>query len=401
MKYRLMDVLKCPNCSSELSLIPFVVNNIENNINLVSKEPYCDSRCAWMEQFSENKSNCIKCMSIDIELGIMLCKNNHFFPIIRSIPRLFENSINVFYNNLQPHLTKLTDEIKNHLNKSILNNDDHFQKKFLHTQESFSSEWEHVGSDERAWGRSSEERKNLFIQSFDIEFDNLYGKKLFDAGCGHGEVEQALIDSGLEIFAMDLSFSVDQIQNQLNKLSDKGGSYCYLVQGNIHSTPFKNGVFDFVHSAGVLHHTPDTLKGFRKITKCLKLNGLCFIELYSTDHKNSLDHIIYYINNLIRKISIKIPHKLLHFICFLATPWFWVYINLFNVIINKNKYIKRTLRELELSLFDALSPIYAWHHTTDEVKDWFQDVGYIKIKKTFSNHNGIGIVGKLKNNILK
>jgi hypothetical protein len=85
----------------------------------------------------------------------------------------------------------------------------------------------------------------------------------------------------------------------------------------------------------------------------------------------------------------------------LATPWFWVYINLFNVIINKNKYIKRTLRELELSLFDALSPIYAWHHTTDEVKDWFQDVGYIKIKKTFSNHNGIGIVGKLKNNILK
>jgi hypothetical protein len=53
-----------------------------------------------------------------------------------------------------------------------------------------------------------------------------------------------------------------------------------------------------------------------------------------------------------------------------------------------------------LSLFDALSPIYAWHHTTDEVKDWFQDVGYKKVKKTFFNHNGIGIVGKLKNKIL-
>ena len=178
MKYRLMDVLKCPNCFSELSIIPFVINEIENNNILFDKEKHCDTRCAWMEEQSENDSNCVKCMSMDIELGIILCNNDHFFPIIRSIPRLFENSINLFYNDIKPYLNNLSIELKQLIKISILQYDENFENKFLHTQKSFTSEWKFVGNNERAWGRSTEQRKNLFLDSFNIEDKDIIGKKL-------------------------------------------------------------------------------------------------------------------------------------------------------------------------------------------------------------------------------
>jgi hypothetical protein len=48
---------------------------------------------------------------------------------------------------------------------------------------------------------------------------------------------------------------------------------------------------------------------------------------------------------------------------------------------------------MELSMFDALSPLYDWHHTTKEVNGWFESLGYKNLKTVFYNHNGIGVNG--------
>ncbi len=80
----------------------------------------------------------------------------------------------------------------------------------------------------------------------------------------------------------------------------------------------------------------------------------------------------------------------------MLAPFHWIYVNSFNKISGKKRYRERTIRETELSLFDGFSPLYDWHHKTDEVNAWFTKLGYTNIKKTFYNHSGIGFVGTFK-----
>ena len=46
----------------------------------------------------------------------------------------------------------------------------------------------------------------------------------------------------------------------------------------------------------------------------------------------------------------------------------------------KRKIRPRTVRELELTWFDALSPEYDSRHSEDEVMGWFRDLGFHDIQ---------------------
>ena len=365
MRYRLLEFIECPYCHSEFSLTSF------DNTNKITS-------------------------TTDVDLGYLVCENYDLFPVVRGIPRLFIGSNKVFYDDLKPYLTDLKGNIKDILHKSIQESNEHLDKKFLHIQKSFSSQWSSTERKDSAWGRNIRQRKELFLNSFTISTSDLSGKTILDAGCGHGEVELALKNVDVEIFAVDLSYSVDYVKNQVYLEKKDTKSTFHFIQGNIHQLPFKSNSFDFVHSAGVLHHTPDTYKGFEKVTKLTKPGGLCFIELYSTDHMNILEKIIYRIHNWLRIITTKLPHSLLHSICITLAPLLWCYFEISRVLFKNNKYNKRKIGEIKLSLFDGLSPKYRFHHSTTEVMDWFIKNKFKDVKKTFYNHNGIGIVGTLR-----
>jgi len=364
MRYRLLEFIECPYCHSEFSLTSF------NNTNKITS-------------------------TTDVDLGYLVCENYDLFPVVRGIPRLFIGSNKVFYDDLKPYLTDLKGNIKDILHKSIQESNEHLDKKFLHIQKSFSSQWSSTERKDSAWGRNIRQRKKLFLNSFTISTTDLSGKTILDAGCGHGEVELALKNVDVEIFAVDLSFSVDYVKNQIEKKESNSNAVFHFIQANIHQLPIKKHNFDLVHSAGVLHHTPDTHKGFTIISQRTKPGGRCFIEVYSTDHMNMIEKFILIIHNFIRIFSTKLPHSILHSICFTLSPILWCFFEVVNLIMKENKYNRRTLKEVELSLFDGLSPKFRFQHTTEEVIDWFSSNHYEDIQKTFHNHNGIGIVGTL------
>ena len=366
MRYRLLEFIECPYCHSEFSLTSF------NNTNKITS-------------------------TTDVDLGYLVCENYDLFPVVRGIPRLFIGSNKVFYDDLKPYLTDLKGNIKDILHKSIQESNEHLDQKFLHTQKSFSSQWSSIESKDSAWGRDVSQRKDLFMDQFSISPNDLIGKTILDAGCGHGEVELALKDMDSEIFAVDLSFSVDHVKNQIEKKESNSNAVFHFIQANIHQLPIKKHNFDLVHSAGVLHHTPDTHKGFTIISQRTKPGGRCFIEVYSTDHMNMIEKFILIIHNFIRIFSTKLPHSILHSICFTLSPILWCFFEVVNLIMKENKYNRRTLKEVELSLFDGLSPKFRFQHTTEEVIDWFIKNKFKDVKKTFYNHNGIGIVGTLRN----
>jgi ubiquinone/menaquinone biosynthesis C-methylase UbiE/uncharacterized protein YbaR (Trm112 family) len=351
MKKTLLKYIECPLCQEDLDNISFEV------------------------------------VSGEINTGLLLCKNNgkHIYPIVNGIPRLIKGAIEYHYQTVMKFEQSIPEEVKAQLNKS-----EKLGKKYSHIQKSFSSEWGKIDETVRAWGRDAITRRKLFLEWVDISEDQLKGKKILDAGCGNGEVEMGISNTGAELFAIDISFSVDKVWNKI-KLNGLQNDF-HIVQGNIHELPFKKGVFDIVHSAGVLHHTPDTLYGFKKVDRTLKLNGKAYIEVYSKDHKNLIEKMIFYIDRPIRAVTSRVPTYVLHLLCYLLVPLQWIMVTLIGLF-QKGRYIPRTFKEYELSLFDNYSPRYQFHHSTKEVFEWFGKLGYSSIKKTLTNSSVIGIVG--------
>ncbi len=310
--------------------------------------------------------------------------------MVNGIPRLLPNAMAGAVPLLLQHLNNLPSDVRDILLSQTRTKDKNFEKYFKHTLDSFSSEWGAMRESERAWGRDIPARRKLFLDCVDMKIEDLPGKKILDAGCGHGEVELALAETGAEVFATDMSFSVDGVKDRLGKSEPAYASLVHIVQSNIHKLPFKQEAFDIVHSAGVLHHTPDTFRGFEIVSSCLKKDGVGYIEVYSAEQKNP---IAYAISNAIRVVTVRLPHPVLHLFCFAGAPFLWLYTHSYNALTGKKLYSERTVYEMELSLFDNFSPRYQYHYTTEEVVDWFNRLGYSNISKTFENKNGIGVVG--------
>jgi len=121
--------------------------------------------------------------------------------------------------------------------------------------------------------------------------------------------------------------------------------------------------------------------------------------VYSHEHKNIAERIRYYFTDVSRRYTVRLPHNLLHIICYILAPLHWIYVNTSDFLSGSTRYTRRSIIETKLSLFDGFSPLYDWHHSTSEVKNWFDTLGYSNIKKTFYNHSGIGVVGRLKSEI--
>jgi SAM-dependent methyltransferase/uncharacterized protein YbaR (Trm112 family) len=333
----------------------------------------------------------------EIRTGILQSVSDEIclYPVYNGIPRMLPDSMSRFFPLLEPDIQKLPVSVRDRIRERLNHPGYKLDRSFSHVQKSFSTEWDQVREDDRAWGRDLSTRYQEFITRLDLKSPELEGKWILDAGCGHGEVFRSLLDSRVDLVGMDLSFSVDAVKKLVEDRHEDVVAGHYLVQGNIHSIPFKQDAFDYIFCDGVLHHTPDTYKGFQCITGTLKDRGKCFIMVYSNDHKKRIHRLINRIIDRTRGIRTRMPHFLLMVLSGMLAPLHWITVNLINLATGKKKYRRRTLRETRLSLFDAFSPLYDWHHSTDEVKGWYNSLHYRDIKKTFFNHSGIGIVGTM------
>jgi SAM-dependent methyltransferase len=265
-----------------------------------------------------------------------------------------------------------------------------------HIQKSFSTEWEALAENDRAWGRSVETRLYEFKERLLLKDSDLTNKKVLDAGCGHGEIEFALSPFFIDLVALDISNSIEDIKKRYEMNSSLvKNARIHFIQADISQLPLKEELFDYIFSDGVLHHTPNTKQSFINISKTLQKNGKCFIMVYSYDHKTIWDKILDRTIQIIRKISKLINPRILYLICYILSPIYFLYVSLMNLFVNKKRHrTKRSLKELSLSLFDTFSPMFDWNHSTEEVITWYNELNYSDVKKTFSSHIGIGIVGR-------
>lgn len=118
-------------------------------------------------------------------------------------------------------------------------------------------------------------RKRAIANNFDLDW--IKGKKCLDAGCGSGRYSVALALHGAKsINAIDVSNS------GLEEAKRRASSFTNIQfqQASVLSLPFENETFDFVWSAGVIHHTTDFNKSLSELSRVLKSNGKLFILIY-------------------------------------------------------------------------------------------------------------------------
>lgn len=89
MRRRLLDLLACPSCLS--FPLELVVEKEEEDEGLpeVPEEPICEKWCAFTGSNPSDPNYCVKCMSLEIVTGTLICGNcGSKFNIEAGVPRM-------------------------------------------------------------------------------------------------------------------------------------------------------------------------------------------------------------------------------------------------------------------------------------------------------------------------
>lgn len=205
------------------------------------------------------------------------------------------------------------------------------------------------------------------------------GKFVLDAGCGAGRHAYFAAKYGAKnVIAFDLS--MDAVHAAMDNLFNVRAT---VKQADIYDLPESwNGAFDFAMSIGVLHHLPNPQLGFQKLIPLLKPSGTISIWVYARkDNKLAL-----YLYEPLRKITTRIPHKVLYYLAWFPAVLMqvsnWLHLPLFSY------YARFPFRTKWNDSFDVFSAPSAKYYTLEEIRAWFEQAGLKDIVISYRMLNG-------------
>jgi len=358
VKISILKILRCPICTSELSLHSFVQETIE------CPEDNC------MHQTGHNpRSNGIEKV---IKEGILLCtKCKVWYPIYSYIPVMltFENAFNKHF--CKEHSVQLVQFPDYKMPTEAPRPGE------LSVQDTFTDQWDCVQNDELSFIYTREDLKELHDKVWlkGVECSGGRIKTVLNVGCGLGRESVALqeITDNAELFAIDLNFALLRSGEIY-----KGRPGIHFVIASLFALPFELSSFDLVYSQGVIHHTYCTYTAFNAIASRVRNGGDLFIWVYGLD-----DHLVYRSGVGLLKRTKLIAEGILR-PCLSRSPR--MVRNIFFTVISlvyhpigrvKARHSKRwKIRNTNHLLRDWLSPRYAHRHSYNEVFEWFEDVGF-------------------------
>jgi SAM-dependent methyltransferase len=318
----------------------------------------------------------------EIKAGELVCAKRHSFSIKNFIPRFI--------------LTETTTKQKQ-------------------VKKSFSAKW-------AMWQQFNPWFKQFFDDWFmkkigitnKAEFANYFAKKktMLDAGTGLGtKVETMCRLSPGEVFGVDIAEGgVENAFRNTRKFSN-----AHIIQADLFHPPFRKGIFDFIVSDGVLHHTPDTRRAFLSLVPFLAKNGDIAIHVYK-----KMGPIREFTDNLLRDYATKLSPEKAYKFCEPFTKLGksldemnleinvpedipsldikagkyplqrFIYYTMFQCFWNPNL----SFRDNNLVNYDWFHPQFAWRHTPEEVRNWFKKAKLKKIRRFITNESGVSMMAK-------
>ncbi len=311
----------------------------------------------------------------EIILSGILRSSDCVYPVIDGVPRLLVEACIDYQEFLSKHMTNFN-EVKNNFEikyKGLLR---FVLKKNKRTKKSFSQEWGLFDYEkDKVWDADQDGMLDRFLRENDESKETLKGKKIVDAGCGNGLLNQSIAACGAEIVGMDFSQSIERAFKQNNK------SNAIFIQADVQFPPLAFDYFDIVHSSGVLICTTNSELTFSCLEPCVKQGGKISVWLY-----HYRDNAIHNLFNIVRNYTSKLPIKFQYYLysCTLLPVSF---------VIKRMKGNKQNIREMMIDILDWFSPEFRWEHAHDEAAAWYTKRNYHAVKVTTNEVFGFNIIG--------
>lgn len=238
--------------------------------------------------------------------------------------------------------------------------------------DNFSLEWK-IHKKTQLDNESNDASGRNFFLRFGLPPEFFLNKRVLDAGVGAGRYAKVALESGSEVWGIDLSYSADVAKKNL-----AGYKNFHAAQADIFELPFKKESFDVIYSFGVLHHVPDPRRAFTNLVGYLKPGGIICVSVYP-------DAGMYHNSRHVRKVTTLLPKRLLYMITTLMTLTFYVpyrWLGLRHGIMGKFLPISLSdsLAEAVLDTYDCYSPKYQFTYSCDEIFRWFKEASLEKIE---------------------
>ena len=235
---------------------------------------------------------------------------------------------------------------------------------------SFSFEWNRHRKTQLD-DAASRESEETFRAKTGLSPEEVRGRLVLDVGCGMGRFADVVSRWGGRVVGIDLSLAIEAAYTNLG-----GRANVRILQADLFHLPFQPGTFDIVYSLGVLHHTPDCEKAFRQLVPFVRPGGRLCVWVYGTMGPWERFARMY------RKVTVRMPPRLLHALCHVAIPWHHVCRlpligELLWVLLPTCRHPNPQWRVLDT--FDWFSPKYQSLHTFPEVYNWFRSEGLVDI----------------------
>lgn len=358
MYTRLLNFLCCPQCQGDLEVFPLTAANAPADSD---------------EEISE---------------GLLYCERAHWFPVVRGIPRMLPDALAEHWETVKPLLPHPLPPVLHPVMEAarIFAGRVNYDRQ---TRENFSHEWDNHDLGGSTWGMKLSDRVEwFFLNPLRIPVEELKGKVMLDAGCGNGSQSVAYTALGLEVIAVDLSSGLEHGQAFRHKHAGANPARVHFVQANLQQPPLKAATLDIIHSAGVLHHTPDTLQTFRALRPLLKPRGTFYVWLYK------YEKLVTPVVDTLRAVTTRVPPRQFARVAdLLAVPFigFCKAVNGLGV----RKYPVMSRREAALALLDIFGAPYAYYHTFAEVAAWYEAAGFTEVWPCNDDRRGFGVCGRL------
>ena len=230
------------------------------------------------------------------------------------------------------------------------------------------------------------ESDTTFQQFFNYPAEQLSGQRLLDAGCGKGRFAEIALNYGAEVVCVDLSYAIDAARQNLGHRPG-----IHFVQADIFELPFRHESFVGIYSHGVLHHTPNPPEAFAALVPLIRRGGFLTIMVYASYNKAYIRTTLY------RKLTARLPKRVLVYLCYLAVPLYYVH-----KIPILGPFITRILLPVSVrppthrwricNTFDLYSPKHVFFYDHIEVFNWFKRAGFAEIEPVHPE-SGVSYIG--------
>jgi SAM-dependent methyltransferase len=227
--------------------------------------------------------------------------------------------------------------------------------------------------------------------------DQLRGRRVLEAGCGAGRFTRIFAEAGARLVSFDYSAAVDACRENNGRFAN-----VTLLQCDIFEMPFKEHSFDYVFCHGVLQHTPDPKGAFLALSRLVRPGGRLSIDVYRKDGLIRPWKSKYLWRPLTTRLS---PERLLRFLEWFIPKWLpfdtaikriprlGTYLG--SVIPCWNYHLTDLPPDQKVAwaimdTFDALAPAYDIPVLLEDVRAWFDELGWQEIEV---RPGGNGVVG--------